>query len=457
MMKNHERRRGAVVKKPDTEIRGALILGFMVMVALLVLIPGEVRAEEIRLPGVGYSAYDPSTVVQPSSRAYAGGFGENAYRIGASDVLSISVWQNPSLNTTATVRFDGRISMPLAGEIVAAGLTPTEVAAEISERLREFIRNPQVTVTVDEFHSRQVVVLGAVSRPGIYPLQGPMKLLELLTVSGVNLQEINLGSIRVIRSNGQTLIVDLGKFLFQGDPTQNVELRAGDNVFVPARADEPVSGDGTVTIEPKEIMVLGAVNNPGAYAFDPGREVNVNTLLLKAGGVKNGAALKDAKIVRADRIQEPTNIARLIFDGDMSQNHILHSGDVLYVPQDEEIRIYVLGMVAKPGIFQGQPEKLDLMQALSLAIPDKFGAVLSNVKVVRGWPHNPKVISANVDALLNQGVLAENIPLLDGDVVYVPESFLSNVLDVLARVLAPLSTGVSFIDQTQDLNSERDR
>ncbi|RMH58928.1 MAG: hypothetical protein D6679_03015, partial [Candidatus Hydrogenedentota bacterium] len=213
--------------------------------------------EEIRIPGASYrpvaSDIGPGSRWSPKSE-------QGVYRIGASDVLDIAVWQSPDLNRVVTVRFDGRISFPLAGEIVAAGLTPQELGMEIGERLREFIRNPQVTVTVKEFHSRQVLVLGDVSRPGIYPLQGPMKLLELLTAAGVDLESADLKNISVIRSTGEVLKLDVEGLLYRQDVRQNIDLRAGDNVFVPERIKETKEGGkGVAAVQAKEIMVLGEV------------------------------------------------------------------------------------------------------------------------------------------------------------------------------------------------------
>ncbi len=402
-------------------------------------------AEEIRMPGASYS---PTASPVAPGTVWGGEREDETYRIGASDVLEISIWQSPDMNRTVTVRFDGRIAFPLAGDVMAAGLTPSELAAELSERLREFIRSPQVTVSVKEFHSRQVLVLGKIGRPGIYPLRGPMKLLELLTAAGINLSDVDMKGVTVMRSTGDVLKVDLEALLYRADVRQNIDLRAGDNIFVPEKSAATAAGPQT-----KEIMVMGEVTKPGAYSFPADRPVTVKELLLSGGGLTTNASLTNAKVVRADRMQEPTDLNKLIFGGDMSQDLALYHGDVLYVPKRKEMRVYVLGMVRTPGIFQGQPHTLDLLQVLSLAVPDKFGAVLSNVKVVRGWPNNPKVMNANVEALLYRGRLEENIPLQDGDVVYVPESFISNATDFIQRILAPLSGTISFVDQAQDVQN----
>lgn len=418
--------------------------------ALAVVAPSPIGAEEITLPGVSYTP--AASGVQPGA-AWRSDGGEEIYRIGPSDVLEVTVWQSPDLNRTVTVRFDGRITFPLAGEIVAAGLAPTELAAEIGERLREFIRNPQVNVTVREFQSRQVLVLGRVGKPGIYPLRGPLKLLELLTASEIKLNDVDLKNITVMRATGEVLKIDLEALLFHQDVRQNIDLRAGDNVFVP---DKP-SATASSGPQMKEIMVLGEVAKPGAQNFAADHTVTVKELLQASGGLTTAAALTGAKVIRSDRIQEPVDLNKLLFGADMSQDLVLNAGDVLFIPKRREMRVYVLGMVRTPGIYTGQPNTLDLMQVLSLAVPNNFGAVLSNVKIVRGWPNSPKIISANVEALLYRGRLEENILLQEGDVVYVPESFLSNTVDVVTRILQPLSGTVRFASEVQNAQSTTNR
>jgi polysaccharide export outer membrane protein len=424
-------------------------VAFAMLCAIVIMAVGFVSttpltAEEIRLPGVGYTPGVSS--VSPGS-TWSANQGEEVYRIGPNDVIEISVWQSPDLNRTITVRFDGRISFPLVGEIPVAGMTTNELAAEIAERLREFVRSPQVSVSVKEFQSRQVLVLGKVGRSGIYPMRGPMKLLEILTAAGINLPEVDLKSITVMRATGEVLKLDLEALLYRQDVRQNIDLRAGDNIFVPEKPSATMSGP-----QAKEIMVLGEVTKPGAHSFPADRAVTVKEILLAAGGLTSNASLHGAKVIRSDRIQEPTDLNKLIFNADMSQDLTLYAGDVLYVPKRKDMRIYVLGMVQRQGVIEGQPNTLDLLQVMALAVPAQFGAVLSNVKVVRGWPNNPRVISANVEALLYRGRLEENIPLQEGDVVYVPESFLSNTMDVISRVLSPLSGTLGFINTAQTVS-----
>ena len=404
-------------------------LGIICLMASVTL-STSVRGEEIRVFGPG-----GSTV--PGSTAGSSVASEQEYRIGSGDVLEVSVWQNPDMTKEVTVRYDGKVSYPLVGDVLAAGLTPQSLDNEITERLREFIRNPQVTVTVKQFRSRQVIVLGRVGTSGVQNLEGNTRILEILTRAGLDLATADLTKITVIRATGEVVNVDLHSLLYERRFDQNIILRAGDSIFVPDK-EAASSAQG-------ELMVLGEVNKAGGQRFSLERPFTVKEALLAAGGITGEADLTTAKVVRADGIQEPVDLNRLIFRGDMTQDLALYQGDVLYVPRRTKIRVYLLGMVGKPGLFELEPEDMNLLRILAKAGPAQFGAVLSDVKVVRDYPQNPKVMSANVDALLYRGDLSQNIPLKDGDVVYVPESFLSNVLDVLNRVLGPFNGTLSTI------------
>ncbi len=106
------------------------------------------------------------------------------YKIGPQDVLRIDVWKEPDISRVAPVRPDGRISLPLLNDVQAAGLTPTQLAAMLTEGLKKFITNPQVTVSVSEINSRRVYVTGEVTKPGAFPLLPNMTVLQALSSSG---------------------------------------------------------------------------------------------------------------------------------------------------------------------------------------------------------------------------------------------------------------------------------
>src|SRR5271168_2700186 len=103
------------------------------------------------------------------------------YIIGAQDVLDVNVWKEPELTRLVPVRPDGKISLPLLNDVMAAGLTPTQLAARITEGLKKYVTNPQVTVIVNQINSQRVYILGEVNRAGAYPLLPGMTVLQALS------------------------------------------------------------------------------------------------------------------------------------------------------------------------------------------------------------------------------------------------------------------------------------
>ena len=157
------------------------------------------------------------------------------YVIGCEDVLSIHVWREEALSRTVPVRTDGNISLPLVREIKAAGLTPLELEAAITERLKGFYENPTVSVIVTEANSFKVYVSGQVRKPDVYRLRTETTVLQVIAMAGGLTDWANPKKILVIRNeNGkETRITVNYKKAMKGEPGSNVLLRSGDTVIVP--------------------------------------------------------------------------------------------------------------------------------------------------------------------------------------------------------------------------------
>lgn len=161
----------------------------------------------------------------------------SAYIIGPGDLLAINVWNEPEVTGKVPVRMDGKISVPLAGEIQASGLTPDSLQANISKKLNEFVKQPEVTVVVEETNSRQFNVLGEVQHPGSFPLIRPTRVLDALAQGGGFRDFAKVKKIYVLRRTPTGATVKLPfnyKRVTQGEDVQDdVELQAGDTVIVP--------------------------------------------------------------------------------------------------------------------------------------------------------------------------------------------------------------------------------
>lgn len=166
----------------------------------------------------------------------------DSYQIGVDDMVQVSVWRNPDLGVTVPVRPDGKITVPLAGDVVAGGRTPPEVAADIQSKLAAFVREPQVSVILTELKSHEflsrVRVTGAVKQPVSIPYRQGMTVLDaVLAVGGVNefAAPDRSGLYRKSTSGTQSYEVNLDRILNRGDLSTNFSVAPGDVITVPER------------------------------------------------------------------------------------------------------------------------------------------------------------------------------------------------------------------------------
>lgn len=159
-----------------------------------------------------------------------------SYIIGAGDVLHLFVWKEPELTRDVTVRLDGKITVPLLGDVEAAGRTPVELGADIGKNLGRFMTTPSVTVGIAQARSARFYVLGEVAKPGDYPFPGGINVLQALALAGGCKEYAKTDRILIIRQEGGTQIVmpvNYKRLASGRDLTQNILLRPGDTIVVP--------------------------------------------------------------------------------------------------------------------------------------------------------------------------------------------------------------------------------
>jgi len=158
-----------------------------------------------------------------------------SYVIGNDDVLAINVWKEPDFSRSIQVRSDGKISLPLMGEVQATGRTPLQLEQDIATRLQDYITKPEVTVMVEQINSKKFNVLGQVIKPGSYSLTLASTVVDALAIANGPRDFAKLKSIFILRQNpggGQTRIAFNYKDFLKGK-TQNVTLEPNDTVVVP--------------------------------------------------------------------------------------------------------------------------------------------------------------------------------------------------------------------------------
>jgi polysaccharide export outer membrane protein len=222
------------------------------------------------------------------------------YQVGPEDLLDIQIFGQDNLNREVRVNGQGEVTLPLVGVVKVAGLSPKS----IEQRLREvydanYLRNPQVTVSVKEYRHQRVSVTGAVDKPGSYEMIGPRTLLEMLALAG-GLQDKGTTAkagdvVHVIRQQNapqaETLVIDLQRLLGEGAPELNISIRHGDVIHV------PFAGNA---------YVLGGVKRPGSVAVKD--DLSLSQALAMAGGVDPVLATNRVDIMRLDGNRKPIMI-----------------------------------------------------------------------------------------------------------------------------------------------------
>ena len=214
-----------------------IVISRLACVAVLVLFAACTgRDLPAALPSTSAAAL-PSTsaAALPSTSAAAA----DVYVIGPGDQLHIFVYDAPQLSMDVPVRPDGRISTPLVPEMVAAGKTPSQLAQDLTERLKEFVKEPNVTVIVSSFVgplNRQIRVIGEAAEPQAVPYRDHMTVLDLMIMTK-GLTRYAAGNraviVRRVGDKQESIHVRLADLLKDGDISQNVELQPGDTLIIP--------------------------------------------------------------------------------------------------------------------------------------------------------------------------------------------------------------------------------
>lgn len=160
------------------------------------------------------------------------GVDPKTFQIGAEDILGIQVWREADFSRQVIVRPDGKITMPLIGDIQAAGLTPDQLAASLTESLTKFLNTPQVIVSVLGVNSKKYYITGEVNRPGSFPLAVPTHVLEALSQAGGFREFANSKKIIILRK-GQRIKFNYKEVIKGKSMDQDILLENGDYIIVP--------------------------------------------------------------------------------------------------------------------------------------------------------------------------------------------------------------------------------
>jgi len=208
----------------------------------------------------------------PALASAAAAAGDNEaveYRLGAGDLLKINVYGYPDMSADVRVDEAGSISYAYVGQVAVGGRSARDVESLVAQKLTSggFIRSPQVSVLVADYRSQTVAVMGQVSRPGQYPLRKSSAVIDLLAEAGGIVNATAADEATLLHSDGRKLAIDLFA-LFDGDPTQNSPVSAGDTIYVPRAS---------------QFYVYGEVQRPGTYRLE--RKMTVSQAISAGGGL----------------------------------------------------------------------------------------------------------------------------------------------------------------------------
>lgn len=293
------------------------------------------------------------------------------YILEPGDVVAISFWQVPDLNVQAArIDTEGKINIPLAGRVNAAGLTISQLSSKVVERISIYNKSiTQAAVTVSEYGSKKVFITGAVGAPGKYNFEKMPTIWEAILEAGGPLPTALLNNVQLIRGgkeSGKIISVDLSAAFERNDMRDLPALMAGDNIYVlssqPSGAGSPggtfgdapaASGIGGMFVQSKSVYVFGHVVAPGVYQID--KDVDVLQMIVRAGGPAypnrfntNGPITEpdlehvkiisrgfDAPVVYSVNVEKYTNTAAPV-------PLLLKPGDTVYIPGKQSFRRFFL-------------------------------------------------------------------------------------------------------------------
>ncbi|MDA2918211.1 SLBB domain-containing protein [Desulfobacterota bacterium AH_259_B03_O07] len=263
-------------------------------------------------------------------------FNARDYLIGPGDLLGIKVLETEDLFTEARVNPDNDITFPLLGEVEVGGLTSQEVEDKITHLLtKKYMHDPHVVVSIEEYRSKRVAVIGSVNKPGTYEILGSGNLLYALALAeGLNEDAGRVAYVtrRGKDGNDNSVVIDLDELLDEGNVGLNIPIRMGDTVYIP---------------EAGLFYVNGAVNKPGSYHLE--EDMTISKAIATAGGFNNVAKDSDVRLVRIVKgVPEITVV-------DVDEIHKGNEQDIALIDED----VIVVGSSAfksffsriKPGLF----------------------------------------------------------------------------------------------------------
>jgi polysaccharide export outer membrane protein len=339
------------------------------------------------------------------------------YVIGARDVLKINVYGQNDMSRHYDVSDDGTITFPLIGSLRCAGLTEAQVAEALTTLLsKDYLVNPQVSVTVAEYRSQKVLVLGDVARPGPYALSGRTTLLDIVTQAGAFAGSATKQVIVIRPKRTPARPWEDG-----GNQRQTWRFRVdGFQAAGESGEFELEDGDTVVASRLQSVLVLGEVGRPGALGLEK-EDTSLLEVIAAAGGFTPKASRKGVQVIRMlPNAKEETQVVDLSGAVPAARNFRVQEGDTVVVPRGNAF--FVMGAVRNPGTYPLE-SGLTILEAISIAGGFTDRAAPGRTKIIRTTKKGQETIYVDMNDIIKRGQRDRAVPLHEDDIIVVPESF----------------------------------
>lgn len=428
--------------------------------------------------------------LQPSTEVA----GDAGYILGAGDRIKVDFFEVPEYSGEFLVLPSGTVNLPQVGAVSIQGQTLKQASNTIGAKFAPYLRQPLVTISLLSARPIKVAIAGEVSRPGSYTTKpeasatdiGATSVTRMIELAGGITQAADIRRVQIRRarpgSTAAVFAVDLWQLLKTGDISQDIALRDGDSIYIPA--SESINLDeasqlastsfSTKETRPLKIAIVGQVQRPGPYVISgtTDNEAGTNTITQQeiptvtkaiqvAGGITQTADIRNIELRRRTN-SGPAQVTKIDFwqllsGGDLRQDLPLQDGDTIVIPtatamsakeatelaaasfSPDKITVNIVGEVVKPGAVEVPPNTPLNQAVLAAGGFNKRRAKQSAVTLIRLNPDgtvSKRVIEVN----LAQGLSDKNNPpLRNNDTVIIGRSSLAGISDTVGNVLSPLS------------------
>ncbi len=438
----------------------------------------------------------PGLAAQPASVAVDS---EDGYLLGAGDRIKIDFFSVPEYTSEYQVLPNGTVNLPQVGAVAVQGKTLKQASKDIATKYEPYLTRPIITISLITARPMTIAIAGEVNRPGTYTVPAAAtgentnvpvvtRIIKLAggTTQAADIRQIQIRRQRSLQSSGDELIkVDLEQLVQSGDIRQDLRLRDGDSIFIPATQNVDLAESqrlattnfAAATNRPLRIAVVGEVNRPGPYTLTEKPEAQtdvtssntpnvqiptVTQAIQTAGGITQSADIRRIEVKRTTRTGPEQTIKidfwKLLQAGDLKQDLPLQDGDTIVIPTATalsaseatrlatasfapgRITVNVVGEVVKPGMVE-IPPNMPLNQALLAAGGFNNRARKKTVTFVRLNPDGT-VSQRSIDVDFAQGLNDKTNPALrNNDTIIVGKSALAGIADTVGTFLSPV-TGV---------------